>query len=130
SGVTPLSPGPSDIFKTGENCTFTWTPDPSGVWKQTDVELMTGPNLAMVFLTSASVASFDGTDASLTSFSFPCPEVDPNSAIYFYQFTSPAAPDKFWTTRFTIADAQGNSTPPPNATQPDGQQIPWGTGKL
>ncbi|KAJ8496082.1 hypothetical protein ONZ51_g1354 [Trametes cubensis] len=128
-GVTPTAPGPNDVFNEGANCTFSWTPDPSGVWKQTDVELMTGDNFNMVFLTT--VASFDGTDASLTSFSYPCPEVEPNSAIYFYQFSSPAALGSLmWTTRFAIADAQGKVTPPPNSTQPNGQAIPWGTGKL
>ncbi|KAI0332741.1 hypothetical protein GY45DRAFT_1360094 [Cubamyces sp. BRFM 1775] len=128
-GVTPTAPGPNDVFNEGANCTFSWTPDPSGVWKQTDVELMTGDNFNMVFLTT--VASFDGTDASLTSFSYPCPEVEPNSAIYFYQFSSPAAQGSLmWTTRFAIADAQGKVTPPPNNTQPNGQAIPWGTGKL
>ncbi|KAI0641984.1 hypothetical protein C8Q79DRAFT_868393, partial [Trametes meyenii] len=128
-GVTPTAPGPNDVFKQGGTCTFSWTPDPSGVWKQTDVELMTGDNFNMVFITT--VASFDGTDASKGTFSYPCPEVTPNSAIYFYQFTSPAAPtDRFWTTRFTIADAQGNTVPPTNDTQPGGQKISWGTGKL
>ncbi|KAI0831898.1 hypothetical protein BC628DRAFT_565782 [Trametes gibbosa] len=80
-----------------------------------------------------AVASFDGTDASLTTFSYLCPEVTPNSAIYFYQFTSPQAPTaREWTTRFAIADAQGNTTPPPNAVQPDAERkpIPWGTGAL
>ncbi|KAI0367622.1 hypothetical protein BV20DRAFT_552646 [Pilatotrama ljubarskyi] len=166
SGVTPTAPGPSDVFNEGANCTFSWTPDPSGTWKQTDVELMTGDNFNMVFVTSEysvrsvqsvvprparaaggdseemlmiararacaiAVASFDGTDASLTTFSYPCPDVEPNAAIYFYQFTSPSAPaDRFWTTRFAIADAQGKVAPPTNATQPDGQPIPWGTGAL
>ena len=51
-GVTPTAPGPNDVFNEGANCTFSWTPDPSGVWKQTDVELMTGDNFNMVFLTS------------------------------------------------------------------------------
>ncbi|KAI0630817.1 hypothetical protein C8Q77DRAFT_1063410 [Trametes polyzona] len=128
-GVVPTAPGPNDVFKQGGDCKFSWTPDTSGTWKQTDVELMTGDNFHMVFLTT--VASFDGTDPSKTSFTFPCPEVTPNSAIYFYQFNSPAAgAAPAWTTRFTIADAQGNASPPPNDTQPDGQKIAWGTGAL
>ncbi|CDO68841.1 hypothetical protein BN946_scf184805.g50 [Trametes cinnabarina] len=132
-GVIPTAPGPGDVFREGGACTFSWTPDPSGVWKHTDVELMTGDNLNMVFLTT--VVTFDGTDPSLTTFSYPCPDcymqVEPNSAIYFYQFSSDAAPGALmWTARFAIADAQGKVTPPPNATQPDGQKIPWGTGAL
>ncbi|OJT03289.1 hypothetical protein TRAPUB_6067 [Trametes pubescens] len=152
--VVPTAPGPGDVFKQGGDCTFSWTPDPSGTWKQTDVELMTGDNFNMVFITSAfsslrardgvgdadgdagaaAITSFDGTDASKTTFSYPCPEVTPNSAIYFYQFSSPAVPDRQWTTRFTIADASGASTPPTNATQPGAPPgstpIPWGTGAL
>ncbi|KAI8996503.1 hypothetical protein BD414DRAFT_478245 [Trametes punicea] len=128
-GVTPTAPGPGDVFREGGKCTFSWVPDPSGVWKQTDVELMTGDNFNMVFITT--VASFDGTDPSLTTFNYTCPDVEPNSPIYFYQFSSPAAPGVlFWTTRFAIADGQGNVTPPTNSTQPNGQQIPWGTGRL
>ncbi|KAH9851842.1 hypothetical protein C2E23DRAFT_732131 [Lenzites betulinus] len=131
--VIPTAPGPNDVFNEGANCTFSWTPDPSGVWTQTDVELMTGDNFNMVYITT--VASFDGTDASISTFSYPCPEVTPNSAIYFYQFTTPKDPAaREWTTRFAIADAQGNTTPPPNATQPGADPsttpIPWGTGAL
>lgn len=59
------------------------------------------------------------------------PQVIPNSQIYFYQFTSPAANTTLWTTRFTLADASGASTPPTEATQPGtGEAIPWGTGAL
>ena len=55
----------------------------------------------------------------------------PNSAIYFYQFSSPSAPSNLtWTTRFTIAGADGSTTAPANQTQPDGQSIPWGLGAL
>jgi hypothetical protein len=59
-----------------------------------------------------------------------CAQVIPNSAIYFYQFTSPAANKTLWTTRFAIASDAGATTPPPKSTQPDGQAIPWGVGKL
>lgn len=57
-------------------------------------------------------------------------QVTPNSDIYFYQFTDPSTTNITWTTRFTIADASGNSVDPENATQPGGQAIPWGTGAL
>ena len=78
-----------------------------------------------------AVASFDGTDTTKTTYSYPCPEVVPNSAIYFYQFNTPAAPKNLtWTTRFTIAAADGSTTPPANATQPNGDKIPWGIGAL
>ncbi|KAI0718585.1 hypothetical protein C8T65DRAFT_737227 [Cerioporus squamosus] len=128
-GIVPTAPGPSDVFKEGTNCTLSWNPDPSGLWKETNVELMSGDNWNMVHITT--VTTFDGTDATKTSYSYPCPDVTPNSAIYFYQFSSPAAPKNLtWTTRFTIAAADGSTTPPANDTQPDGQKIPWGVGAL
>jgi len=87
-----------------------------------------------------------------TGFSHPCPkvcvlprsvlhhwsgrltpllvQVSPNSAIYFYQFTSSSSTEKLWTTRFTITDEEANSTPPTETTQPNGDKIPWGTGKI
>ena len=57
-------------------------------------------------------------------------QVSPNSAIYFYEFTSSSSTGKQWTTRFTITDENGNSTPPAEPTQPNGDNIPWGTGTL
>lgn len=35
-----------------------------------------------------------------------------------------------WTTRFTIASATGAVTAAPYTTQPDGELVAWGTGKL
>jgi len=57
-------------------------------------------------------------------------QVSPNSAIYFYQFTSSSSTEKHWTTRFAITDENGDSTPPTETTQPNGAQIPWGKGTL
>lgn len=124
----PLTPGPGDVFREGGDCTFTWTPDPTGTWNVMNIELMTGSNFAMVHLDT--VATVDGTSAAETSFTYPCPAVVPNSAIYFYQFSSPASTNRTWTTRFTITDPSGASTPPTEETQPGGAEIPWGTGAL
>lgn len=58
-------------------------------------------------------------------------QVNPYSAIYFYQFTAPGSPNKTWTTRFTIASPTGETVPPPNANQPGSNAaIPWGVGAL
>lgn len=125
----PTAPGPGDVFKEGGDCTFTWTPDTTGVWKVMNVELMTGSNLGMIHLDT--VATLDGTSTTDTTFTYTCPAVIPNSAIYFYQFSSPASPNRTWTTRFTIADPTGATTPPTEATQPGtNAPIPWGTGAL
>ncbi|KAL1739549.1 hypothetical protein HDZ31DRAFT_68819, partial [Schizophyllum fasciatum] len=59
-----------------------------------------------------------------------CPELEPYSAIYFYQFSACGADSKTWTTRFTITSPSGEKTDPENATQDNGDAIPWGTGKL
>jgi len=123
----PTAPGPGAIFNEGSQCTINWSADSSGTWKTMNIQLMTGDNFNMVPLTT--VATVDGT--STTSYSWTCPQVTPNSAIYFYQFTSPASSNTLWTTRFAIADANGNTTPPSQQTQPGtGAKIPWGTGAL
>jgi len=125
----PTAPGPGDVFTEGADCTFAWTPDPTGVWRVMNVELMTGSNFAMIHLDT--VATLDGTSQAVTSFSYPCPAVNPNSAIYFYQFTSPASTNRTWTTRFAIADPSGATTPPSESTQPGtNEPIPWGIGAL
>ncbi|KAH9951116.1 hypothetical protein B0H21DRAFT_705791 [Amylocystis lapponica] len=125
---TPSEPSPGAVFNEGSNCNIGWDADTTGVWKTMNIELMTGDNYNMVYLNT--VATVDGTDANNSTFSYPCPKVSPNSAIYFYQFTSPYSKNLSWTTRFAIADASGTTTPPPNATQPDGQSIAWGVGTL
>lgn len=122
----PLTP---DTSNEGATCTINWNPDTTGTWKVMNIELMTGPNAPMKHL--KTVATLDGTSTKVTSFTYPCPAVEPNSAIYFYQFSTPAKPDALtWTTRWAIADPNGKVTPPPQQTQPDGQAVPWGDGNL
>ncbi|KLO09556.1 hypothetical protein SCHPADRAFT_943549 [Schizopora paradoxa] len=127
---TPNAPTPGTIFKTGGDCTIGWDADTTGKWTTMNIELMAGPNLAMEHLTT--VATVDGTNANNNTFTYPCPGVTPNSAIFFYQFSSPAEPTNItWTGRFAIGDAEGNTTPPPNATQPNSNDaIPWGNAQL
>ncbi|THH12076.1 hypothetical protein EW145_g242 [Phellinidium pouzarii] len=121
--VGPTEPAPGDSFNEGASCTIDWTVDTTGQWTTLNIELMTGSNEDMEHLTT--VATVDGTKQS--SFSYTCPQVTPNSAIYFYQFSTPAAPsNKTWTGRFSIADTNGKTTDPTETT--DG--IQWGTGKL
>jgi len=124
----PSTPGPGAVYNSGAQCPIAWAADSTGAWKTMNIQLMTGDNLNMIPLTS--VATVDGTSVSSNTFSWTCPEVIPNAAIYFYQFTSPAANNTLWTTRFAIASDTGVTTPAPNATQPDGKAIPWGDGKL
>jgi len=123
---TPSEPNPGNVFKEGNNITATWTPDSTGVWKTMNIQLMTGDNLQMVPLTT--VGTVDGTTSPGT-YSFLCPAVTTHAAIYFLQFSYDAT-HVLWTGRFAITDASGAIVSPPNATQPNGQPIPWGTGAL
>jgi hypothetical protein len=96
----------------------------------------------------ANVASgLDGSDASLVLYNWTCPEVKPYAPIYFYQFTQPGEASQ-WTARFTVSacvhqslpsvaqenlqitSPQGDSMPAPADTQPNGDSIAWGEGRL
>jgi len=126
---TPLEPSSTSVFNEGGQCTMQWTADPTGVWKVMNIELMTGSNEQMVHL--RTVGTVDGTSTTNNTYSYPCLAVDPNSQIYFYQFTSPASTAVLWTTRFTIADATGNSVPPTlQETGATGEIVRYGIGKL
>jgi hypothetical protein len=56
--INPLAPAPGDIFDEGTTCHIAWTVDTSGLWKTTNIELMTGNNFDMIFLTSAYTCAF------------------------------------------------------------------------
>ncbi|KAF8513005.1 hypothetical protein BU17DRAFT_77290 [Hysterangium stoloniferum] len=113
--LVPTAPGPGGVFKEGGPCSLAWTVDTTGQWKHTFIELMDGPNDQMHHL--ATVAQIDGTDPTKTSLTITCPKAT-------------AGQNTTWTTRFTIADANGASTPPANAKQPNGDPVPWGVGQL
>jgi len=125
----PTAPDSSSIFNEGTTCTIQWTADSTGLWNPMNIELMAGPNLNMEHISTVA-SNIDGTDPSKNTFSYPCLDVTPHAPIYFYQFTSPNAPNTTWTTRFTIAGSDGSKTSAPNATQPDGSAIAWGTATL
>lgn len=122
----PIVPGPGDSYKEGGDCLIKWEPDTTGKWTTMNIALKTGDNYNMILL--EDITTVDGTKQS--QYKYPCPSVSPNSAIYFYEFTTSASTEKYWTTRFTITDKDGKSTPPANNTQPNGDKIPWGTGTL
>lgn len=127
---TPTEPDSTSVFREGQDCTIKWVPDTTGTWTKTNIELKTGDNFNMIHV--KDIAVVNGSDPQTTSYTYPCYSVTPNSAIYFYQFTSADAPgNTTWTTRFTIAGPNGETTPPTNATQPGtNDPIPWGTGQL
>ncbi|KAJ7582100.1 hypothetical protein C8J56DRAFT_832305 [Mycena floridula] len=121
------------VLNSGSECKIGWggdtnaTSKATGDWKDMTIEFMTGDNFQMVHLTTVATGQDGTADGSYT---WTCPEVVPNSAIYFYQFRSPHTDVYQWTTRFTVASDSGATTPPEHATQTDGQAVPWGTGAL
>ncbi|EJD41798.1 hypothetical protein AURDEDRAFT_115366 [Auricularia subglabra TFB-10046 SS5] len=122
--VTPSEPAPGRDFQIGGTCEISWTPDTSGTWGTTYIQLMTGSNDQMVHLTT--VHQFDGTSSAQTTFTYTCPDVTPHSAIYFYQFTSTGTDSPQWTGRFSISNNHDLVAP----AQTDAAGIPYGTGAL
>ncbi|KAE9405396.1 hypothetical protein BT96DRAFT_338387 [Gymnopus androsaceus JB14] len=138
-----VNPSTPDTGKAGSTCSIVWAADTNSTtnWADMSIELMTGSNYNMVFMTTvatglvldlnfllppnANETPQDGTKDG--TFSWTCPQVNPYSDIYFYQFVSPLeTSNPQWTTRFAIASSSGATTTPTNSTQPDGESIPWG----
>ncbi|KAL0573624.1 hypothetical protein V5O48_008336 [Marasmius crinis-equi] len=124
--ATPTEPGPGSVFNQGSTCRTSWEGDKDGKWAGMSIQLMTGDNQHMVHLTTVGENLDGNKDGKIE---FECPEVDPYSAIYFFQYSAPEQP-LTWATRFAIADKTGKTVAPAEDTQPDGAKIPWGTGKL
>ncbi|KAL6300853.1 hypothetical protein BKA93DRAFT_902666 [Sparassis latifolia] len=125
---TPSDPSPGDVFNEGASCHIDWDVDTTGIWTVMNIELMSGNNEEMQYMTT--VATVNGADPKKTGFDYTCPSVTPNAPIYFYQFTTPYSNTSHWTGRFAIADSSGKRVPAANSTQPDGSAIPWGIGAL
>ncbi|KAF9075737.1 hypothetical protein BDP27DRAFT_1314400 [Rhodocollybia butyracea] len=127
-GVTPTSPGPGDKFEAGSPCTIEWKVGQN--WSNFSIYLMSGSNDQMNAITIVA-SGLDGSNASLSPFTWTCPEVNPYGAIYFYQLTNGNdTANSTWTTRFTITSRSGDFVPPAHSTQPNGDPIPWGIGSL
>ncbi|KAI5476792.1 hypothetical protein MNV49_007307 [Pseudohyphozyma bogoriensis] len=96
----------------------------------TDVEVDGGKFLVKVTNVASGVDATTG--ANPVAAAWNCPAVTDNAPIYFYQFYNVGGNDNTtqWTTRFTIAGADGYNTTAANAMQPDGSPIPWGVGAL
>ncbi|CAE6502078.1 unnamed protein product [Rhizoctonia solani] len=126
----PTEPSAASVFNVGKDCTMKWDVDATGTWKAMNVQLMTGDNFNMIHITTVG-QNIDATDATKNTYTYTCPDVTPNSAIYFYQFSDASDPKNLlWTTRWTLAGADGQTTPPTESTQPTGEKIPWGKGAL
>ncbi|KAK4683685.1 hypothetical protein P7C73_g6547, partial [Tremellales sp. Uapishka_1] len=130
AAITPTSPDASTVVKVGDSIDALWTADTTGTWTDVEIQLMTGDNYQMVALETLA-SGLDGT--STTTFSAVAPDVSPYSKIYFLQFTEGGnVSTATWTTRFTIAGADGSTTDPTNSTVYPSSTTPvqWGTGVL
>ncbi|CEP16387.1 hypothetical protein [Parasitella parasitica] len=112
AAVSPTYPSPGTIQIEGQTYDITWN-------------FMTGSNDAQTKLESVAT----NVSASALKYTFVAPKVTPNAAIYFFMFTGSDGVSS-WTTRFGIAGADGKLTKETESTQPNGDAIPWGTGKL
>ncbi|KAH8922692.1 hypothetical protein BT69DRAFT_1242909 [Atractiella rhizophila] len=129
AAVTPTGPAPGAVFKEGGDCTITWDADKTGEWTDLKIQLMNGDNFNMIPLETV-VTGLDGTK-SPGQYTWTCPDVNLNAPIFFYEFTNGAVEtgegNVFWTGRWTIADADGNSVAAPN-TDKDGNGNPYNWG--
>lgn len=126
--VTPTTPDGSTVVNEGDNIDIAWAADDTGSWNNVTIQLMTGDNFQMVPLQTLATG-VDGT--TVTTFTAPAPQVEPNSKIYFLQFTNNGETEATWTTRFTIAGADGSTTEPTETEQAsNGETVQWGTGAL
>lgn len=122
---TPLTPA---VASEGSPLMIQWTPTSNAEWSSMEVKFMTGANQNMTELFTIA-SGVDGTTSGPGQLLWTAPSVNPNSAIYFLQFTH-SEQDPTWTTRFAVANADGQTTSPPYSKQPEGSAIPWGNGKL
>ncbi|KAJ9476469.1 hypothetical protein PHBOTO_000136 [Pseudozyma hubeiensis] len=122
---SPLTPSTTDE---GSPLLIQWDTTTSQSWKSMEIKFMTGSNQNMTELYTVATG-VDGTSMGAGKLLWTAPNVSPNSAIYFFQFTHDGQ-DPTWTTRFAIADSTGSVTSPPYAKQPEGPAIPWGLGRI
>ncbi|KAL9537364.1 hypothetical protein MBANPS3_011843 [Mucor bainieri] len=121
AAVSPTYPSPGTIQVEGQSYDITWTFD----GKDPKTTYTIGSNDVQTKLETVATK----VPASQLKYSFVAPQVSPNSAIYFFMFTGSDGVSA-WTTRFGIAGADGKLVAETEKTQPNGDAIPWGTGKL
>ncbi|ORY91186.1 hypothetical protein BCR43DRAFT_498666 [Syncephalastrum racemosum] len=130
ANMAPSYPEPGTVWTAGKEYEILWEDD--GVkpdmkkWKNFKIDLMTGDNNDQKFLTN--IAS-NITSPKPMSLKYTAPDVEPHAPIYFLMFTNEDG-ESAWTTRFAIVGTDGKQEQPAHATQPQGEKIPWGVGKL
>ncbi|KAI8390218.1 hypothetical protein BD560DRAFT_361963 [Blakeslea trispora] len=129
--MAPSYPEPGTIWTTGQEYKIVWfddrqQPHMKKTWTNFAIDFMTGDNANQKFLQNVA----KGLNAmNTTSFKWTAPKVEPYAPIYFFRFTNDKG-DVNWTTRFGIADPEGQMEKPAYSKQPNGDEIPWGIGKI
>ncbi|EJT47426.1 hypothetical protein A1Q1_03764 [Trichosporon asahii var. asahii CBS 2479] len=143
-GVTPNEPSGRTVAKVGDKIKIQW--DAGATWTNMTIQLKTGANQVMKGLTVVA----EGVDATKSNaYEWTVPDVNPYSQIYFFELLVPVpylaidmpeltastnnGPDlqpATWTTRFTIASPNGETTPPPKTETAGSSLIGWGIGAL
>ncbi|CAO3609369.1 unnamed protein product [Cunninghamella blakesleeana] len=131
ANMAPSYPSPGIVWQSGKQYDILWgddgtAPNMNQGWTDFKIDFMTGDNLQQKFITNVA-SNLDAT--KVTKYTWTAPEVNPNSAIYFFMFTNSKG-ESAWTTRFGISGADGKLTEPEHATQANGDKIPWGIGAL
>ncbi|KAF8843131.1 hypothetical protein BDN67DRAFT_239401 [Paxillus ammoniavirescens] len=122
-----ITPGPGDVYTSGRPCSFEWKSDAIRTWKNVTLELMNGSDYKRSSVMCGG-SVLDGTSES--TYNFTCPNVTPNSNIYFCQtFNEADVENPVWTARFTIASPTGVVTPAEYSRQPGGSPTAWGDGR-
>ncbi|KAI7868333.1 hypothetical protein BDF14DRAFT_584140 [Spinellus fusiger] len=129
--LAPSIPEPGTVWQAGKQYDVVWeedaiAPTMAEGWNNFSIDLMTGENENQIFLQNIAT-NLSGVAAQ--SYKWVVPDVTPHSNIYFLMFTSENK-EFAWTTRFAIVGEDGNSAPPRHLTQSNGEEIPWGRGKL
>ncbi|KAF8757643.1 Ser-Thr-rich glycosyl-phosphatidyl-inositol-anchored membrane family [Rhizoctonia solani] len=123
----PTEPSGASVFNVGQQCSIKWDADATGTWKDMSIQLMTVKGEYIDALI-AIAQNIDATDATKNTYTYTCPDVTPNSQIYFYQFSSPSDPKNLlWTTRWTC-ERRNHTTKRNYSAQWD--KIGWGKGAL
>ncbi|ORY98145.1 hypothetical protein BCR43DRAFT_490940 [Syncephalastrum racemosum] len=132
ASMAPSYPSPGTVWTAGKPYTITWSDDNTSPslaegWTNFKIDFMTGDNDQQVFLENVA-SNLDAT--KIKDYTWTAPQVDPYSAVYFFMFTNSNS-SSAWTTRFAIVAKDGDTpAAEPNQKQPNGDAIPWGTGKL
>ncbi|GAA5797264.1 hypothetical protein HPULCUR_002644 [Helicostylum pulchrum] len=125
AAVAPTYPFPGSIQNEGQAYDITWTFDGKNPSAKYRIDFMTGSNDVQSVLSNVAT----DVDPAALKYTFVTPEVAPHAAVYFFMFTGSDG-DVAWATRFGIVGADGKLVAEEKKTQPNGDKIPWGIGKL